>query len=330
MNELDNFSFEIETNSLTSKEKAPDKFKENIPEWALFFKAIASNWNLNRNGYIIRAKAWITWADGKKDLTALNDYLKNWKILFQHDSNKPIGKPLDLKVVWNELILTAWVFDNTHSNWDIGRGLVTSISTGHMTQAIEFENIKTWEIQSEDEFIDDKNASPLEKLWSGIWVMAVTSAEMIENSLVTIGSVRGGHIINNKKYLINKLWISEDEFKILLSKKSTMKKKELDEMKAWITIPEVNNTEEKVIEAPEVIDTPVEENKINNKQEIVLTDEIKSFLTNTIADLQKDFDLKINAMKQEKRDDLASVVKNTVKTEETDPKTDLKNALRQD
>jgi len=32
MNELDNFSFEIEANSLTNKEKAPDKFKQNIPE----------------------------------------------------------------------------------------------------------------------------------------------------------------------------------------------------------------------------------------------------------------------------------------------------------
>ena len=341
MNELDNFSFEIEANSLTKKEKAPDKFKENIPEWALFFKAVASNWNLNRNGYIIRAKAWITWANGKKDLTALNDYLENWKILFQHNSEKPIGKPLSLKVVWNDLILTGWIFDNTHSNWDIGRGLVTSISTGHITQAREFENIKTWEVQSEDEFFDD--ASAWEKLWSGIWVMAVTSAEIIENSFVTIPSNRDSHIINwSKTYLINKLWVSEDEFNNLLSKKSNMNKKELDEMKAGIIIPEINNTEEIVVESPaeespaeEVVpEEVVEENKINNKQEIVLTDDIKSFLTNTIAtlknDLQKDFDLKINAIKQEKRDDLASVVKNTVKTEETDPETDLKNALRQD
>lgn len=353
MNQLDNYSFSIEVNSLTPKDKAPKSVKDKMPEWALFFKAVASNWNLNRNGYIIRAKAWITWANGKRDLTAINDYLQNWKILFQHNSEKPIGKPLSLKVVWNDLILTGWVLDDTHSNGDIGRGLVTSISTWHITNSREFENVDTWEIQSEDEFFEDENASPWEKLWSGLWVMAVTSAEIIENSLVTIPSNRESHIINNSKYLINKLWVSQDEFDNLLSKNKSMNKKEIDEMKS-LNFPKVNDTEEvekEEVKTEEVVEEKTtteekteekvnteektEENKVKSVKTntIVLTDEVKSFLKNTISDLktelQNDFDLKINQLREDKRNDLATVVTNAVKGDDVDvDESELKGTLR--
>lgn len=374
MSQMDNYSFNIEVNSLVSKEKAPKAVRENIPEWALFFKAVASNWNLNRNGYIIRAKAWITNALGKRDTSWLDAYLENWKILFQHDSNKPIGKPLSLKVVGNELILTGWVLDNTHSNWDIGRGLVTSISTGHITHNREFENTETGEVQNEEEFFGDKEQSPWDKLWSGLWVVAVTSAEIVENSFVTIPSNRDSHIINNSKYLINKLWVSEDKFNTLLSKNKSMNKKDLEEMKdinlpaglnvndaedveaeevateeevsteetttEEVTTDEETNSEEETNDSDEEVnseetETPKGENsfkKEENKNSDDLEARFGKLLKNAISDLKndltKEFDLKMNKLREDKREDLKDIVKdNSVKSDEN-PEADFKNALR--
>lgn len=368
---LDNYSFEIDSNSLKEKSKAPKNVQNDIPDGALFFKAVASNWDLNRNWYIIRAKAWITWANWKKNLTAINDYLQNWKILFQHNDNQPIWKPLSLKVVWNELILTGWVFDNTHSSWDIWRGLVTSISTWHMTLAREFENVDTWDIQTEEEFFEDEKNSWWDKLWSWLWVMAVTSAEIVENSFVTIPSNRDSHIINSRSYLINKSWVSEDEFNILLSKKNLMNKREIEEMKNvnfpasnWAEDVETDDAttddvvdettdkdveekvettdtpkeEEKVDDTPDDSEnTPKEENKVKKEEEkaIVITEAtieklINSAVTSMKNELTKEFDLKMNQIKEDKRNDLKEIVKNAKDDENSDPKQDLKNSLRQD
>jgi len=367
MDWLENYSFNIEANSLVSKDKAPKKVKENIPEWALYFKAVASNGDENRNGYIIRAKAWITNALGKKDTSFIDHYLENWKILYQHNSEKPIWKPLSLKVVGDELILEAWVYDDNYTDWNIARWLVTSISTWHITHNREFEHQETKQVLQEEEFFDEYDFWDL-AMWGGKWLMAVTSAEVVENSLVTIGSNRDSHIINSKSYLINKLWMSEDQFNILLSKDKSMNKKDILEMKG-VNFPKTNDVEEvetdeevtdteevvdETIETEEVVETeeettdtpeveeevetdeeePVKENKVKKeeKQISLSKNEFEKLLTSAIStlknELQNEFNLKVNELKEEKRNDLATIVKDAVKGEETDAGEDLKNALR--
>lgn len=347
MNNLQKYWFEIDTNSIKTAEKAPKKYRENIPEGALYFEAVASNGNVNRNGYKIKETAWFVNAQGKKDLSFVKDYLQNGKILYQHDPERPIGRPLDFKLNNDgQVILSGYVFDNTYSEGNIQRGLVTSISTGHYTHASEFENVKTGETLSEDAFF--RRNDPLSDLWAWEWVMSVTSAEIIENSLVTIGSVRGAHIIDNKNYLINKLWVSEDEFNNLLSKnKAFMSKAELEDK---VTTPEVEaeevepetlepseeKTDEKVedetkeVKTEEIVAPEKENNAIKvetNKVNFTL-DEVNELLTNKLSEvkseLTKEFELKLNSLKEEKRKDLGGLVKkadNSAKTEKSDKET---------
>ena len=101
--------------------------------------------------------------------------------------------------------------------------------------------------------------------------MAVTKAELIENSLVTIGSNRTSHIIWNS-LISNKLWALTEDQQILLSNKTGMNKKQLEEMKN-ISFPATNNTEE--VETEEVVEAEEEttEEKVVETEEEVTTEE---------------------------------------------------------
>ena len=232
-------SLNVITNETT---KIPKAHKESIPVWASYFKWIASNGDLNRNGYIIRPNAW------KKSLA---NFVDNWVVLYQHDPEKPIGKPLSAKVVKDELIVEGFVYDDTYSEGNIGRGLVTGISTGHISEAVEFQHKDTGDVISEEEFDEllgnaETFAEWLDILYS--YILVVTQADLVEFSFVTLPSNKGAKI-TQKNAVLARLWVDSEES--LQSK--------FNEMKNVIKKVKVNETEEKI--------ETKEEEKIETKEE---------------------------------------------------------------
>jgi len=165
------------TSALIQKNAAvPTALKDQIPEGAIYFKAIASNGELNRNGYIIRESAW------KK---AIAGYMENAVILLQHDMDQPIGRGLSAKVTKEGLVIEGFIYDE-HTNGRFGQGLFNAVSTGHLTEAVEFQNEKTGLVIDEESF----RALPWDEKMNGNWVMAVTALDWLENSIVSIGANR--------------------------------------------------------------------------------------------------------------------------------------------
>ena len=153
-----------------------------IPDGAIYFEGIASNGELNRNGYIIRPQAWVD---------AISGYMQNPIILLQHDVDQPIGQALSAQVTSEGLHVTGFVFDDLTGE-KFSRGLYKALSTGHYTEAYEFENTETGETLTEEQF----SKLPFEEQVRDVWVLAVTKLEWVEFSVVSIGS--------NRKSLISK------------------------------------------------------------------------------------------------------------------------------
>lgn len=170
------------TSAMIQREvNAPSALKDQIPEGAIYFKAIASNGELNRNGYIIRESAW---------KPAIAGYMENPIVLLQHDMDQPVGHVLTARVGKEGLVIEGYVYDE-HTDGRFGKNLFNAISTGHLTEEIEFENTATGQILSEEEF----RALPWEEKISEQWVMAVTALDWLENSIVSIGANRKSMIL---------------------------------------------------------------------------------------------------------------------------------------
>lgn len=174
---------------------APQEYADQIPEGATYFEGIASNGELNRNGYIIREKAW-------KD--AIEGYFVNPVILLQHWTDCPIGKALSAKITKDGLWVSGYIYDD-ETEGKFGRGLLNALSTGHYTLGFEFENTKTGKILTEEEF----RGLTFEEQMSNDWVLAVTKLEWVEFSLVTIGSNRKS-VITRKNAIMNHLDIKQE------------------------------------------------------------------------------------------------------------------------
>ena len=154
---------------------------DNVPEDAFVFQGIASTGDLNRNGYKIRESAW---------QPALEDYMQNPIVLFQHSDDKGIGNTISAEMTDKGLEVTGFIYrdlDELHTGGAIGKGVYRSLSTGHITKDFEMENEKTDEVISKDEFkkmIDDNGWGE----WMNDWTRAVTSLEFVEWSIVAVGS----------------------------------------------------------------------------------------------------------------------------------------------
>ena len=165
------------TSALIQKNAAvPSILKDLIPEGATYFKAIASNGELNRNGYIIREAAL------KK---AIGGYMENAVILLQHDMDQPIGRGLTARVTKEGVVIEGFVYDEL-TNGRFSKGLFNAVSTGHITEAVEFQNEATGAVIDEETF----RALPWEEKVNGNWIMAVTALDWLENSIVSIGANR--------------------------------------------------------------------------------------------------------------------------------------------
>jgi len=205
-------------NEENNKLDISEKIKNNIPEWAVYFEWIASNWDLNRNWYIIRENAWksaITW------------YMENPIVLLQHNPEKPIWKTLEANISEKWLEVKWYIFQTDEiKNW-----LITSLSTWHITKSIEFENNKTKEIITEKSF-----RKLLEKCetWTeyetiiDTWILAVTKLEWVEYSFVTIPSNRKSRI-TTKNALQNYIEPMKNELLNIKSEKDFIEKNEVEE-----------------------------------------------------------------------------------------------------
>lgn len=182
----------FETNTFKPKKEAPEKYKNDIPDDAFYFEAVASSWAKNLNGYIIRPKAWNN---------AIQDFLQNWSLFYQHNTDAPLGRPLWAEVEWDLLKIGGYVTnanDDRFANGNIWNWIVRGISTGHITNAVEFVNDKTGEVLSENEFTKKYTYEDYWMFWTIIeegWTLAVTALDWLETSFVTVPSNRDSGVL---------------------------------------------------------------------------------------------------------------------------------------
>lgn len=174
---------------------APSNFANSIPEGATYFEGVVSNGELNRNGYKIRPQAL---------MESLASYMENPVILLQHDTDQPIGHCLSAGLVGGEVVVSGYIFDS-YTDGRFSKGLFRGLSTGHIPHEVEFENSKTGQVITEEEFMK----YDWEERYFGDWIMCVTKLDWVEFSLVGIGSVKkalitatnaiGAYLENNGK-----------------------------------------------------------------------------------------------------------------------------------
>lgn len=191
-----------------TRKNAPEEWAGQIPAGAIYFEGVASNGDINRNGYIIRESAW---------KNAIAGYLINPVVLLQHDMDEPVGNALWAKVTPNGLEVGGYVFDELTAN-RFSKGLFRALSTGHYTLAAEFENEETGEVMSEEDFIAAYN--PARSFWDNEiippkgWILAVTELEWAEFSIVSIGSNRRSLVSHQNaisNYFRKKLMNNEEQ-----------------------------------------------------------------------------------------------------------------------
>lgn len=176
------FYYSVEINSVAP----PEQYASRVPQGASYFEGIVCDGEFSRNGYLIRPKAL---------MNAFAEYMRNPIILLQHQPDEPIGLCLDAKLVNPDgkggVWVCGYVYDDLTDN-RFERGLLRALSTGHFTIDVEFENSRTGQILTQDEY---RNL-PYEERENEEWMLAITKLDWAEFSVVTIGS--------NKKALITR------------------------------------------------------------------------------------------------------------------------------
>lgn len=233
----------IDKNAIT-----PSSLKDRIPEGAVYFRAIASNGELNRNGYIIRESAL------KK---AIAGYMENAVILLQHDMDQPVGRGLTAKVTKEGVVIEGFIYDHL-TNGRFGLGLFNAVSTGHLTEAVEFQSESTGKVISEEDF----RALSWEEKMNGDWIMAVTALDWLENSIVSIGANRKSLVLAKDlvKNYVEALKFEEDADNAEIAMPAASKN-EADEDEGDEVEDDEEEIEEEVEEVEEVEGTEEEEPK---------------------------------------------------------------------
>jgi hypothetical protein len=171
---------EVEKNEASLGRKDSIKTKAKLPdgENILVFKGLASqDFGLgeeSRNGYKIDVNGW-DWSN----------YINNPVILLQHNDDAPIGKTLEISKTDKGVEILYFVNLNAMSKEDAERvrsGIISGLSTGHITKAVAFENSQTGERITEEEFY------ALGSQDQALYNYVVTEAEAIEISMVSLPS----------------------------------------------------------------------------------------------------------------------------------------------
>ena len=271
----------IETNIISQKSELSSSLQNKVPDGAIYFEGIVSNGDLNRNWYIIDSNAWF-FDKGKY----VKNFLKSWSVLYSHDSDKPIWRPLSFELDWDDIKVSWYVFDDIHTNWAIGRGLVLGLSTWHITHERMWQNTKGKRIL-DSEFWD----LPYDVIFSNEYTMVVTKAEIVEFSFVTTPSNRASTLVNEFSQKLKK---DPNEVESLFIKYNSMNKKEL----------EVKANAEETIETNEV------------KAEEVTTDTNAIVETNEVDTLKNEVETLKNEIAS--RDSSIETLKNEVSTKDTE------------
>lgn len=172
---------------LKISKNAPDQYASAVPEGAIYFEGIASDGELNRNGYIIRENAWAP---------AIEGYMQNPIILLQHNADQPIGACLWAKVTDKGLEVGGYVYDADTAN-RFSKGLFRALSTGHYTLGVEFQDKETGAVITDEEFRAIEGWGKYDK-----YILCVTALEWIEFSVVSIGSNRKS-MVTHKNAILN-------------------------------------------------------------------------------------------------------------------------------
>lgn len=165
-------AFEYSENAIKTSAKLPEG--DNI----VLFRGTATQkfkkGEVSRNNYKIDPAGW-DWAN----------YKKNPIILLQHEREEPIGRTLEIIPHENGIDIVYYVdlltLDEKNAH-RMNTGLISMLSTGHLTKEIKFEDNKTGELISEEDFWN------LPYSERGNYDLMISKAEGIEISAVTIGS----------------------------------------------------------------------------------------------------------------------------------------------
>lgn len=182
------------TSILEISVNAPESMQSRVPEGAIYFEGLASNGDLNRNGYKIRPEAW------KK---AISSYMENPVILLQHNQDKLIGHCLDAYVDNEGLHVAGYVFDE-YTDGKFSKGLYKALSTGHITLDVEFEEKETGKVITEEEFRAINSWDKYDN-----YVMCVTALDFLEWSIVALPSNKKG-LISHRNAIIGYLQNEEE------------------------------------------------------------------------------------------------------------------------
>lgn len=298
----------IETNFISPKSEVNKTLQKKIPDWALYFEWIVSDWNVNRNWYAINSDAWFF--DKEK---YVKDFLKTWTILYNHNPEQPIGRPMTFEKCKDKIKVSWYVFDDYYTNWAIWRWLILWLSTWHITHEQVYRN-KKGKCYSEDEF-NSLNRTTLEA--ERPFTVVVNKAEIVEFSFVTTRSNRASVLTNSVETLAKNLNMSTNDVETLFLNNDTMpweEKKEVTTETPVDTSPEVIWQEDVVTwEANSVKEEEVKEVETTEK---VTEDEVSeaptetnsielTTLNNSLIELQKNFEeykkeatLEIETLKQ--------------------------------
>lgn len=190
--------------------------KNLIPEGAFSFEAVLSDESINMNRYRILLSAW---------QEGFAKYFSDYEglVYLQHDTDKPIGKTLEIAVDEEKEVLYArWFVYDDLTDKRISRGLVRDISTGHIPLEIKYINKDTNEEKTPEEFFDlmrdmvDRMFDEGKK-WAEIreavvaleelWVQTHTKVQIIEYSFVSVGANKSAEVkrINSLEKLDNEI-----------------------------------------------------------------------------------------------------------------------------
>lgn len=191
-----------------------DEFKwmDELPSDIVYFEGVVSNGDKNRNGYKIESNAWFfdKWKYVK-------DFLATWSVLYNHNDNEPIGRPLAFELAenWDDVNVAWYVWDDLVENrfW---RKLIMWLSTGHITHESVYENTDTKQRVDSKDFWDLiwSDNKVWDEYWNWLWDWIVTKAEIAEFSPVGVRSNRWATMTNG-------VWPDQENFGIKIPKGTT-------------------------------------------------------------------------------------------------------------
>lgn len=292
---LERDEIQYDENAIRTGVKAP------TGESIMFFKGTATEefkkGETNRNGYKIDVDAW----DWK-------NYKKNPIVLLQHNSNEPIGKVMEILPHEKGVDVVYYVDKNALDEKNAARmeaGLIPMLSTGSLAHEVMFEHEKTGDRLPENEFFD----LPWKEMKN--YIRVITKAEAVEISAVTIGSNPNALTVKNALEIYFNNRHMDQEEKVNKEKKEAEEAAENAEETAEKSTEsketsEKEETKEEVKEESkeekseeETKEEEKKEDAVKEEDKVVISEEDKQKLVDTMATLQKALDNSITESEKE-------------------------------